>query len=161
MMIYGMGPYNLGQQTLGKQGGVKGKPPWVTQLPYGLFADQVGFIYAYIRLSLFSTAQPLYARFPIIFGTCFSKLTIGCYPTDQVEAYKTYKIPSFYGDMSSPFTSPVGASGLINPRGPGGRMGPPSHPLEDPPRDPLKTQYNALRTHLGPPDFGLRDLMAE
>ena len=31
------------------------------------------------------------------------------------------------------------------------------HPLEDP-RDPLKAQYNTLKTLLGPPDFGLRDL---
>jgi hypothetical protein len=31
------------------------------------------------------------------------------------------------------------------------------HPLEDP-RDPLKTQYNPLKTLLGPPDFGLRNL---
>lgn len=70
MMIYGMGPYNLGQQTLGKQGGIKGQRPWATHLPYGLFAD-------------------------------------------QVEAYKTYKVPSFYGDMSSPFTNPVGASKIF------------------------------------------------
>ena len=35
----------------------------------------------YIRLSLFSTAQPLYSRFPIIFSTCFSKVTIGYHPT--------------------------------------------------------------------------------
>ena len=34
----------------------------------------------YIRLSLFSTAQPLYSRFPIIFSTCFSKVTIGYHP---------------------------------------------------------------------------------
>ena len=34
-----------------------------------------------IRLSLFSTAQPLYTRFPNIFSTCFSKVTIGYYPT--------------------------------------------------------------------------------
>ena len=41
MMIYGMGPYNLGQQTLGKEGGIKGQRPWVTHLPYGVYADQV------------------------------------------------------------------------------------------------------------------------
>jgi hypothetical protein len=34
-----------------------------------------------IRLSLFSTAQPLYTRIPIIFSTCFSKVTIGYNPT--------------------------------------------------------------------------------
>ena len=34
----------------------------------------------YIRLSHCSTAQPLYARFPIIFGSCFSKVTLGYYP---------------------------------------------------------------------------------
>jgi hypothetical protein len=34
-----------------------------------------------IRLSLFSTAQPLYTRFPIIFGTCFSKVTTGYHPS--------------------------------------------------------------------------------
>ena len=33
-----------------------------------------------IRLSLFITAQPLCTRFPIIFSTCFSKVTIGYYP---------------------------------------------------------------------------------
>ena len=70
MMIYGMGPYNLGQQTLGKEGGIKGQRPWTTHLPYGLFADQVA-------------------------------------------AYRTYKVPSFYGDMSSPFTNPVGASKIF------------------------------------------------
>jgi hypothetical protein len=37
-------------------------------------------VICYIRLSLFSTAQPLYPRFPIIFSTCFSKVTIGYYP---------------------------------------------------------------------------------
>ena len=31
------------------------------------------------------------------------------------------------------------------------------HPLEDP-QDPLKTQYNPLKSLLGPPDFGLQDL---
>ena len=34
-----------------------------------------------IRLSLYSTAQPLYTRFPIIFGSWFSKVTIGYNPT--------------------------------------------------------------------------------
>ena len=44
------------------------------------------------------------------------------------------------------------------PRGPAwGSHGTPSHLLEDP-RDPFKTQYNPLKTRLGPPDFGLRDL---
>jgi hypothetical protein len=38
------------------------------------------WIEGYIRLSLFSTAQPLCTRFPIIFSTCFSKVTIGYYP---------------------------------------------------------------------------------
>jgi hypothetical protein len=37
--------------------------------------------WGYIRLSLFSTAQPLYTRFPIIFSTCFSKVTVGYHPT--------------------------------------------------------------------------------
>ena len=32
------------------------------------------------RLSLSSTAQPLHTRFPIIFSTCFSKVTIGYHP---------------------------------------------------------------------------------
>jgi hypothetical protein len=36
--------------------------------------------WGYIRLSLFSTAQPLYTRFPIIFSSCFSEVTIGCSP---------------------------------------------------------------------------------
>jgi hypothetical protein len=36
--------------------------------------------WGYIRLSLFSTAQPLYTMFPIIFGSCFSKVTIGYNP---------------------------------------------------------------------------------
>ena len=31
------------------------------------------------------------------------------------------------------------------------------HPLEDP-QGPLKTQYNPLKSLLGPPDFGLQDL---
>jgi hypothetical protein len=40
-------------------------------------AVQVGLY----RLSLSSTAQPLYTRFPIIFGSCFSEVTIGYNPT--------------------------------------------------------------------------------
>jgi hypothetical protein len=35
----------------------------------------------YIRLSLFSTAQPLYSSFPIMFSSCFSKVTIGYHPS--------------------------------------------------------------------------------
>jgi hypothetical protein len=46
---------------------------------------QVGLI----RLSLFSTAQPLYARFPIIFSTCFSKVTIGYHPTARASGRPT------------------------------------------------------------------------
>ena len=38
-----------------------------------------------------------------------------------------------------------------------GSHGTPLQPLEDL-RDPLKTQYNPLRTLLGPPDCGLQDL---
>jgi hypothetical protein len=41
----------------------------------------------YIRLSLRSTAQPLYTRFPIIFGRCFSKVTLGYYPTLLTDRY--------------------------------------------------------------------------
>ena len=37
-------------------------------------------------MSLCSTAQPLHTRFPIIFGTCFSKVTIGYYPTQEAPA---------------------------------------------------------------------------
>ena len=39
-------------------------------------------------MSPFSTAQPLYARFPIIFGSCFSKVTIGCNPRLATLGYK-------------------------------------------------------------------------
>ena len=35
----------------------------------------------YIRLSLCSTVQPIYTRFPIIFSRCFSIATIGYSPT--------------------------------------------------------------------------------
>jgi hypothetical protein len=41
-------------------------------------------------------------------------------------------------------------SGADNSRGPGGPMGPLC-------REPLKTQYNPLKTLLGLPDFGPRD----
>jgi hypothetical protein len=34
-----------------------------------------------IRLSLRSTAQPLYTRFPVTFGSCFSKVTTGYNPS--------------------------------------------------------------------------------
>jgi hypothetical protein len=34
-----------------------------------------------IRLSLCSTAEPLYTRFPIIFSRCFSKVTVGYNPS--------------------------------------------------------------------------------
>jgi hypothetical protein len=40
----------------------------------------------YIRLSPFSTAQPLYTSFPIIFSSCFSKVTIGYHPTCRLES---------------------------------------------------------------------------
>jgi hypothetical protein len=36
-------------------------------------------------LSLFSTVQPLYTRFPIIFGNCFLKVTIGYNPNPRHE----------------------------------------------------------------------------
>ena len=42
--------------------------------------------WGYIRLSLRSTAQPLYTRFPIIFSSCFSKVTIGYSPIRAVVA---------------------------------------------------------------------------
>jgi hypothetical protein len=34
----------------------------------------------YIRLSLRSTAEPIYTRFPFIFSSSFSNVTIGCNP---------------------------------------------------------------------------------
>ena len=34
-------------------------------------------LYPTVTLELFSTAQPLYTRFLIIFGTCFSNVTVG------------------------------------------------------------------------------------
>ena len=45
---------------------------------------------------------------------------------DQVQAYKAYKIPSFYGDMSSPYTSPLGASKIFLR---GGACTPASYPV--------------------------------
>jgi hypothetical protein len=52
-----------------------------TALPLGLPLTFAALAWGHIRLSLFSTAQPLYTRFPIIFGRCFSKVTIGNSPT--------------------------------------------------------------------------------
>jgi hypothetical protein len=40
-------------------------------------ADKVGL---YPKLSLFSTAQPIYTSFSIIFSSCVSKVTIGYHP---------------------------------------------------------------------------------
>ena len=47
---------------------------------FALLLAALGHDQGYIRLSLFSAAQPLYTRFPIIFIACFSKVTIGYYP---------------------------------------------------------------------------------
>jgi hypothetical protein len=46
------------------------KLPNETRIYYMGGAPRIG-LHAYIRLSLRSTAQPLYTRFPIIFGSCF------------------------------------------------------------------------------------------
>jgi hypothetical protein len=40
----------------------------------------LGYDQGYTRLSLRSTAQPLHTRCPIIFGSCFSEVAIGCCP---------------------------------------------------------------------------------
>jgi hypothetical protein len=50
----------------------------------------LGFI---IRLPPFSTAQPLYTRFPIIFSACFPKVAIGDCPSLHQRAGQRQLLP--------------------------------------------------------------------
>jgi hypothetical protein len=45
--------------------------------------------WGYLRLSLRSAAQPLYTNFPIVFSSCFSKVTIEFIPTRQGRSRST------------------------------------------------------------------------
>jgi hypothetical protein len=58
----------------------------------------------HIRLSLCSTAQPLYTRFPIKFSTCFSNVTTGYYPRSRQAVGQEWRAcySSFTMDKKSP-----------------------------------------------------------
>jgi hypothetical protein len=61
---------------------LRGHPP-SRRLWAGLHTVYAGSRVGFYPIVTFSTAQPLYTRFPIIFSTCFSKVTIGYYPILQ------------------------------------------------------------------------------
>jgi hypothetical protein len=68
---YGRGVTRDRAVPRGEDGGFYPAPPgWC-------WARRAEVEWGFIRLSLFSTAQPLYTRLPIILSTCFSKVTIG------------------------------------------------------------------------------------
>ena len=78
-LVYGASIFLKRQcdRTLGRPRGLAGalQPPALRRDDARRGAPRV-----YIRLSLFSTAQPIYPSFPIIFGSRFSKVTIGYHP---------------------------------------------------------------------------------